>query len=307
MHLKRLIHIIIYSSISCMLGCSNELQISTQDPSSQITTPSDYADFASYLLETLDNIDLPLTVELENELVCKIKDTTLKLSKAEIDINQYLRFLLQSRSEYLASRNKLVKNYLLDISEKEAYVGPTNQALAKWVDKYAPKMTKKLNKDIRFLEVQIYEVLHMFIKYSFLICKKDKLDAKTNELIAASKQLSKILDNTKRDMGHPDEACSYYGIIQTFLPNGSQETSGFKELLQLYNQVKKEVQEIIGQENDAEETHRMLLLKKFVKALDETLHQAGKYKSDLVQEILEIQKDMDLEIYKPNLVLEINN
>ena len=51
----------------------------------------------------------------------------------------------------------------------------------------------------------------------------------------------------------------------------------------------------------------MLLLKKFVKALDETLHQAGKYKSDLVQEILEIQKDMDLEIYKPNLVLEINN
>jgi hypothetical protein len=305
MHIIKPFAIIIFCNIIFLSSCDHTLETHQEKSQKNNHSPADYIEFGTHLLEILDNIYPSTTEKEKNEFVAQVYQVTSKLSQGRIDINNYLEALLKIRYNYLSWRSNQVTNYLLDLRETVPYVVPTSKILSGWLDKHAGGNIKKRHEDKRFLVMQLYEVLNMFIRDSFLVCDSDELNQETIALLEASKNLHAILNETRYELGHPDEACSYYAILQHFFPSPSEKSKEFRELSKLYTKIKKEIESSIGQENDLEKTHKKLFLKNFATAIHQRMqHPAQEDKIGLIQEISDIEKEMDVEIDKSYSTLQ---
>lgn len=306
MYMNKSLCTILFCGISFFLNCKVDTEEQNSLLLEQDENSDSYGIFAEYLLELLETIDPSTKEESINKVVSNIRESTLSLSQGEMDVNNYLEFLLKVRDNYLIERTQVVKNYLLDSDNNIQYIPPTNKVLSDWLDKGTAQEIKKGNKNTRFATVQVYEILNLFIRDTYNICEQDKLSKEVSNIISSSKQLYPIVKGMRHDVGHPDEICSHYGIVQDFFPVCSPKSTSFPKLLRLYNDVRKKVRIDIGQENDPEETHRKLFLKSFLIAIDQNMQQISGDQSALTQEILAIEKDMDVKIYTTYLTSQNN-
>src|SRR4051794_22383183 len=97
--------LIIFCNMICMLSCKNNIREESLSSCVVDCNPSNYTDFANYLLETLNNLNFFSKEDTLNKLASDIQEGTMKLAKGSIHINDYLEFLLKTRYEYLYSRN----------------------------------------------------------------------------------------------------------------------------------------------------------------------------------------------------------
>ncbi|OJW69996.1 MAG: hypothetical protein BGO68_04130 [Candidatus Amoebophilus sp. 36-38] len=280
-----------------LLGIAEEMKLFTE--------PEEITSLPSFINNVNEDKKESWTLSLkeadkgDNELACSLYAGTLRVVEGEISSNNYLKLLLLERYKFLDARNKLVADYLLDINGNVPYVVPTNKTLAKWLDNDSEKETKKYNEYIRLSMVRRYEMLNQLIRASFETYDI-KFDPETKQLLQASKQLHHILENTEQDLGHPDEACGYYAILQYFFPHFSLKRSEFPELFRIYEEIIREFKET------EKDTDKKLLLKNFTLRIHQTMQQANISLSPLSREILKLKQEIDLDIFKVKLAPQKN-
>ena len=170
---------------------------------------------------------------------CYVKTLDLVLGKMTID--QYLSNYLEIRYVYLEGRTERVEKYWTetDDSKKRAFIVPTDKDLAELIMTLPDyEGLKNHNECIRKDSIRHYQLLNEIIRLAYRACSLQELSGKTIIQLRASKQLHPILNYGKSDLGHPDQAGGYAGVM----PMLNELCKAYKGVA---NKQKLDVQEIV--------------------------------------------------------------
>jgi hypothetical protein len=232
--------------------------------------------------------------ETQIEFVEKLYNVVLDLVTGKKDINQQLYTLLRFRIDYLTCRNYFLKG-LLSVDNKISLVTPpTSEPLLNWLMQgkiFSPEAIQR-QAELRLSAVTRFEMLNLLIKETFSYCNVDELQPETINLLKTSVQLHPILAGIRQDLGHPDEACSYYGILQHILLPTDVTHNNFPTLVSLKNNLELNMQKIEIYKNPNEyNLHFLIYLINNIK-IDKNTNIA------LRDELLSIQRNMDFYVNK---------
>lgn len=239
--------------------------------------------------------------DLRNEYVERLYDNTVDLVTGKKDIDDHLYTLLKYRFDYLMGRDQGIGQLLSPENEIPLVIPPTNKHLFDWLmqsRQFNAYETMKRQQELRIQAVARFEMLNLLIKESFLHCELAELKPITKKLLQASVQLHPILAGTRQDLGHPDEACSCYGLLEPIILASNNKYNvheNFPILLTLKNKIRQSFNKY-----DNPSQYNMILLQNFIHITK--VEEVKGYNVELRRELLGIRKNIDVEVYKAHFI-----